>query len=175
MDLLNNDYDDRLQEQLRAEAGRMRRRLVPLLALLIPPDHDSRPAYPMETPGKSFRAKKRTWDILEETFLMSLHLKAELPTTENYFEIFYPMSGHSFDQRYMQLEGWGPDDDTILEGCSVELCVASGVIEYPMKIFKSKNDHSQLPLGSRSFISMTEEQRAKGRVIVRASVRLRRL
>ena len=175
MDLLNNDYDGRLQEQLRAEARRMRRRFVPLLALLIPPDQDSRPVYPMETPGKTLKAKKRTYSILEETFLMSLHLKAELPTTENYYEVFFPISGNSFDPRYMQPEGRNPDDDSVLEGCNVELCVASGIIEYPTNIFKSKNDHFPLPLGSRSFVGMTEEQRAKGRVVVRASVRLRNL
>ncbi|MCJ1474832.1 hypothetical protein MMC13_003492 [Lambiella insularis] len=108
------------------------------------------------------------YKIIVQIFHVSLKLKASLPSTGYYYEVFVPEPGAAFQTSFMTTETGEllPSENFI-----VQVCVISGVIAYSVDIFQSSEKTAEDLFGPQRFIKASEAERLLGRVVRPAIVR----
>ena len=112
------------------------------------------------------------YDLLTNIFDMMLNLKITLPMTDHNYETYPPVVGTIFDVRTMTTEKGNPTGREAEEEQVVRLCIMPALIEHPTSVLGGDAAAKDGLFGFHNFITTTDADRAKGRMVYRAIVML---
>ena len=166
-----NDCSDRTNAILQRNAQEHACRLMNMLSSLLRPTDavTSKKAGPIEDWTQSTRIGKQTFKHLTEAFEISIkQLKTKLPLARQLFELYTPPPGSSYDPVLMAIDGSVPE----IAESNVFLTLSPAIVEYYQETELGKAHLAKFSASVHFVQDVTPAQRAEGRVICPALVRL---